>query len=257
MASVKVTSIGHASFRFISEKGTVIYFDPWFNGNPACRMKLGQVKKADIVIATHGHYDHVGDSFDLCKQTKARFVGNFEMCIVAEAHGLKIGRRATAMNPGGTLKIKDVTLTMTPVFHSASMSPHLSKGDSPDNGYFHSGGGACGFVLAFDNGVTIYNSSDTCLFSDMQLIGQMHGPQIAILPVGGVYTMGVREAARAASFIRPEIVLPCHYGKEVGQAADITRLRREVQFLAANTDVVALHSGQSLTYYNSRYRIDR
>ena len=257
MASVKVTLIGHASFRFTSEKGTTIYFDPWFNGNPTTRMKVGQVKKADLVIATHGHYDHVGDSFELCKRTRAKFVGNYEMCLVADAHGLKLGSRAIAMNPGGTLKFKDVTLTMTPVFHSMSMSPFLSKGEAPENGYFHPDGGACGFVLAFDNGITIYDSSDTCLFSDMQLIGQMHGPQIAIMPVGGLYTMGVREAARAASYIRPDVAIPCHYGKAVGQPADINELKRETKFLTANTEVVPLRPGQTLTYNAASYKTTR
>jgi len=257
MASLKVTLIGHASFRFISEKGTTIYFDPWLDDNPTTRTKLSQVRKADIVVVTHGHMDHVGDALALCQKTGAKFVGSYEMTLVAESQGLKPARQIVGINPGGSAKIKDVTLTMTPAHHSTSMSPTLARGAAPENGYFHADGGVGGFVLAFDNGITVYNSSDTCLFSDMQLISQMHGPQIAILPVGGVYTMGVREAARAASFIRPEVLIPCHYGNVVGQPADINQLKREVQFLSANTEVAAVKPGQTLTYQRSSYRVGR
>ena len=112
-----------------------------------------------------------------------------------------------------------------------------------------------GFVLSFDDGVTIYDSADTCLFSDMQLIGQMHGPQVAILPVGGMFTMGVREAARAASLIRPDVVIPCHYGEIMGQPADIEELRRGVEFLSAGTKVAELAVGQTLSYTPSSFRV--
>ena len=123
MATVKVTFLGHASFRFESERGTVIYFDAWLDDNPTARMKVGQVRRADIVIATHGHNDHIGDSFEICKRTGAKFVGNYEMCLTAEAHGLKMGTRALSMNPGGTVKVKDVEITMTQAMRDTSTSP--------------------------------------------------------------------------------------------------------------------------------------
>ncbi len=248
MSTVKITHLGHASFRFESQKGTTIYFDPWLDENPTAKMKVSQVRKADVVVATHGHGDHVGNSFDICKRTRAKFIGSYEMCQVAEAHGLKMGGRAQPLNPGGSLKIKDATFTMTQAHHSMSMAPDLAYGPPPPGHYFHPDGAVAGFVIAFDNGITIYDSSDTCLFSDMQLIGQMHGPQIAILPVGGKYTMGIREAARAASLIRPDIVIPCHYGEQLGQPADIAALREGVKFLSSNTQVVALKPGQTLRY---------
>ena len=255
MASAKITFLGHASFRFESEKGTVVFFDTWLDENPTARLKVSQVRKADIVIASHGHNDHVGDSFAICKRTRARFVGNYEMCLVAEAHGLKLGSRAVPLNPGGSTKIKDVTITMTQAHHSLSMSPSLVKGAPADGDYFRPDGAVGGFVLAFDNGVTIYDAADTCLFSDMQLIGQMYGPQIAILPAGGKYTMGVREAARAASLIRPDIVIPCHYGDIMGQPADMAELRKGVEFLAAGTRLAPLKVGQTLTFTASQHKI--
>ena len=135
------------------------------------------------------------------------------------------------------------------------MSPNLSKGAAPENGYFHPDGGVCGIVLQFANGITVYDTSDTSLFSDMQLISQMYGPQIAVLPVGGKFTMGVCEGARAASFIRPDIVIPNHYGEPQGQPADIEALKDAVALLSPNTDVVALGPNGAVTYETSSYTI--
>ena len=110
---------------------------------------------------------------------------------------------------GGLIELEGVRITLVQAFHnSGSLSPNLVLGSVPEGHYFYPGGGSCGVVLSFNNGITVYNTSDTNVFSDMQLIGQMYGPQIAIMPVGGKFTMGVREAAHAASFIRPNICYP-------------------------------------------------
>ena len=255
MASVKITFIGHASFRFESEKSTT-YFDAWFDDNPTAKMKLSQVRKADIVIASHGHRDHIGDSYALCKKTRAKFVGNYELCAVAEqVHGLKMGSRSLSMNPGGTVKVKDASITMVQGHHSQSLSDHVIGADLPPGLLFHPDSAVNGFCIAYDNGITIYDTADTCLFSDMQLIGQMYGPQIMVMPVGGQYTMGVREAARAASLVRPDVVIPCHYGPVMGQPADIKELKRAVKFLSPNTEVVEMKVGQTLTYAASSHKV--
>lgn len=256
MAFVKITFIGHASFRFESERGSVTYFDAWLDNNPTAKLKLSQVKKADIVIATHGHGDHIGDSYEICKKTKAKFISNYELCAVGEeVHRLKIGSHSLPMNPGGTLKVKDALITMVQGHHSQSLSTHVTGADLPSGLLFHPDSAVNGFCIAYDNGITIYDTSDTCLFSDMQLIGQMYGPQVTIMPVGGLYTMGIREAARAASLIRPDVVIPCHYGAIVRQPADIGELQKAVKFLSPNTDVVEMKPGQTLTYTSSRYRV--
>ncbi len=257
MAHVKITYIGHASFRFESQKGTTVYFDAWLDDNPLSKIKLAQVKKADIVVASHGHNDHIGDSFALCKKTRAKFVGNYELCLAAQAHGLKLGSRALPLNPGGTTKVKDVKLTMVQAFHSLSLSPRVLPGKQEQGAVFHADGTVGGYVMDFDNGISIYDTSDTCLFSDMQLIGQMYCPQVAIMPVGGKFTMGVREAARAASYIRPDIVIPCHYSEMMGQPADIEELKAQVKFLSPHTEVIPLQPGQSITYTASSYKVGK
>jgi L-ascorbate metabolism protein UlaG (beta-lactamase superfamily) len=261
MASVKITHIGHASFKLESEQGTTIYFDPWLASNstwanPTTDLTLADIDKADIVIATHGHIDHVGDSYEICKKTGALFVGSFELHLVGEKNcGFVWGETSFPLNPGGTTKIKDCTITMTQAHHSLSMSPGVVK-EQHEAAAFHPDGAVSGYVMAFDNGVTVYDSSDTCLFSDMQLIGQMYTPQVAILPVGGLFTMGIREAARAASYIRPDVVIPCHYGDKTGQPCDINELSKYTTFLAPNTKVVEVPDGKSLTYTASSYAVE-
>ena len=136
------------------------------------------------------------------------------------------------------------------------MSTNLSLGGTPDDLYFRPDGAVCGMVIRFPNGVTVYNTSDTSLFSDMQLISQMFGPQIAILPVGGKYTMDIRAGARAASLIRPDVVIPCHYGEATGQPADIDAFAQAVDFQALGTKVAALQSGQTLVYTKSDFTVE-
>ena len=255
MASLKITHIGHASYRFESEAGTVIYLDPWIEGNPSANMALADIDRADAVVVTHGHMDHLGDSIAICKATGAMFLGSYELQLLAEANGLTMAANASMpVGIGGTQRIKDVAITATQTHHSTSMS--MPETPTHPNGIvFHPDGGVSGMILAFDNGITVYYSSDTGVFSDMQLISQMYGPQIAILPTGGVYTMGLREAARAVGFIRPEILIPCHYGEQVGQPCDIDALTAAVAVLAPATDVVTLEANATLTYTTSSYEI--
>ena len=255
MASIKITLLGHASIKLEPSTGEVFYFDPWLDQNPTCALSVADVDRADVVIASHGHNDHIGDSFAICKKTGAAFLGNYELCLVAQKHGLELGKNALPINPGGTVRVNGARITATQAFHSLSMSDNQVLGKTPDNMYFRPDGTVCGMVIAFDNGITVYNTSDTTVFGDMALIGQMYGPHIAILPVGGKFTMGVREAARAASFIRPDLVIPDHYGDALGQPADIKALSEAVAFLSPNTQVVKLDPGQSVTYTASSYAL--
>ena len=257
MASIKITLLGHASFRLEPDTGEVLFFDPWLDENPTCALKVQDVDRADVVIATHGHNDHIGDSFAICRKTGAKFIGHVELCMTAEKNGLEMESQALPFNPGGTVAVEGVRVTATQAIHSLSMSPNQSLGDAPEDAYFRPDGAVCGMVMAFSNGITVYDSADTTVFSDMQLIAQIYGPQVAILPVGGKYTMGIREAARAASLIRPDVVIPCHYGEALGQPADIDAFSEAVSFLSPNTRVAGIEPGESVTYRASTFEIGR
>ena len=254
MARITITYIGHASFRFESERGAVSYLDPWLDDNPTTDLTRGGVDRADVVLVTHGHGDHIGDSYEICKRTGAKFVGDYELCQVAAAAGVP-ETALRGLNPGGSVTVADVRITMTQAHHSHSLAAHVLPRPLPEGVLYHSAGATAGFVMAYDNGVTVYGAGDTCLFGDMQLIGQMYGPQVAILPVGGKYTMGVREGARAASLIRADVVIPCHYGPELGQPADIDELTRQVAILSPGAAVAPLQPGQSLVYTASSYQV--
>lgn len=256
MSSIRITLLGHASFRMECDNGQIVYFDPWLDGNPTCDVSLADVDRADVVIATHGHNDHIADAFKLCEKTGASFVGNYELCQTAAKNGLTVGENAVPLNPGGTAEVKGLQVTAVQAFHSLSMSTNLSLGGVPDDLYFRPDGAVCGMVIRFPNGLTVYDTSDTSLFSDLQLISQMYGPQVAILPVGGKYTMGIREGARAASLIRPDVVIPCHYGEATGQPADIDAFTQGVEFQAAGTKVAALQPGQTLVYTKSEFQVE-
>jgi len=239
MARISITWLGHASFLFMGEGGDRIYFDPWISGNPKCPITLDEVTAADVVVCSHGHSDHLGQSVEICRKTGAILIGSPEVCNFAHRFGVENNRQSRPMNIGGTVRVHDCAYTMVQATHSTSMAGPRYAAEriaEPD-------GAVCGFFLQWDNGIVVYDAADTGVFGDMALFSQMYGPQIAILPVGGKYTMGVREAARAASLIRPEVVIPCHYDTFPDQAADIGELARQVADLSPQTRVAALEYG--------------
>ncbi|MBM3235115.1 metal-dependent hydrolase [Candidatus Poribacteria bacterium] len=254
MEKVTITWLGHASFLFETDAGEKIYIDPWIEGNPACSLTLDDIVTADIVCVTHGHVDHLGDSIGIVQKTGAMLIGTPEIGYFAHRNGIEYGKGSCPMNAGGSAKFGTVTITMTQAVHTTSIAGtewKVDKTAEPD-------GGAVGYVLTFDGGEptprplprgeVIYAAGDTGIFGDMALIGQLYRPQIAILPVGGKFTMGVREAAWAASLMRPEIVIPCHYNTFPNQMADISELERQIEILAPPTRVVELKPGGKFEY---------
>lgn len=156
----------------------------------------------DIVAVTHGHHDHLGEVVALGKTV----VAISEIARYLQARGVP----AEGMNLGGTITVGGVSFTMTPAVHSAGIDS--AAGNLP-------GGAAAGYVIRMD-GVSVYHAGDTALFSDMKLIGELYHPDIALLPIGGRYTMGTREAMMAANFIGAKTVIPIHYNTWDRIAAD-------------------------------------
>lgn len=185
---VKVQWFGHASFR-LDIGGKTVLVDPFITENPLSPVKsIDELGKVDVIVITHDHPDHFGDSVEIAKKFNSKIVAIFETASKTRVEGAP---ECIGMNIGGTVKIDDLSITLTPAFHSMSSNP--------------SG------VVASDGKMAIYHAGDTSLFSDMKFIRKLYKPTIALLPIGGFYTMGPREAAIATSLIKPKIVIPMHY----------------------------------------------
>ncbi len=184
----KIRWLGHSGFE-IELLNKTLLIDAWLTGNPLAAMKVSDIKKADIVCVTHDHGDHLGDAVKICKRTGATFVGIYELGVYAEENGVK---DVVGINIGGTVEVKGISITMVQAFHSSTR------------------GAPTGFVLKAE-GKTIYHAGDTGLFGDMRLIGEIHRPDVALIPIGDYYTMGPREATEAVKLIKPAVVIPMHY----------------------------------------------
>jgi len=178
--------LGHAGFIVEGSKRVVI--DPFLTGNPSAALSADEIKDADYVIVTHGHGDHLGDAYQICKNTGATLVSIHEIAVDAESNGLK----AEGMNRGGSIKLDGLIVHMTDAKHSSDL------------------GHECGVVIEMD-GKKVYHAGDTGLFMDMKLIGEFLKPDIAILPIGDRYTMGIESAVRAVEYIGAGKVIPMHY----------------------------------------------
>src|ERR687884_728521 len=198
MADVPVTWLGHASFRFDSPGGKRVYVDPWLS-NPKCPDGEKEPERIDVIAITHGHSDHVGETVELTKRFSPEVVALVELKGWLDKQGAPVGE-TPGPNKGGTVEAAGTKFTLVNAFHSSA---------SDDGDYL---GEAAGLVLTFENGTTIYFAGDTCVFGDMQLIGRIYSPDVAVLPIGGHYTMDPREAAVALELLGTKRCVPCHYG---------------------------------------------
>jgi L-ascorbate metabolism protein UlaG (beta-lactamase superfamily) len=230
MADTTLTWLGHAAFRIDTAGGKRIYVDPFLNGNPKCPDGEQEPERADIVAVTHGHGDHVGDTIAIAGKHGATIVCQVELGGWFGKQGADEGK-IVAFNKGGTADVGGVKFTLTNAFHSSS---------TPDGTY---AGESCGLVIETENGTKLYFAGDTCVFGDMQLIGRIYEPDIAILPIGDFYTMGPREAAVALELIGVKRCVPSHWGTFPG----LTGTPDELAKLAPDAQIERLDPGDSVT----------
>ena len=229
MADTQVTWLGHAAFRIDSPGGKRIYIDPFLD-NPKCPYGEKQPESCDLIALTHGHDDHVGSTVELAKRFGCPVIAQIELRTFLESEGVE-GDITQAPNKGGTAEAEGIKVTLTDANHSSSWS---------DGRYL---GEPCGLVLEVENGTKLYLAGDTNVFMDMQLIGRIYEPDVAVLPIGDHFTMGPKEAAVALELLAVDKCIPCHYG-----TFPILRgTPDELRALAPNVDVIAPEPGETVT----------
>ena len=199
MADGSLTWLGHASFRLDTPGGKRVYVDPFLSGNPKCPEGELSPERVDIIAITHGHGDHVGDTVQLAKKFGPQIVCIVELKGWLGKQGAPVGE-LPGINKGGSQEVDGIRFTLTNAFHSSS---------SDDGAYL---GEPAGIVIRLENGFTIYFAGDTCVFGDMQLIGRIYEPDLAVLPIGDWFTMSPKEAAVALELLGVRRCVPCHYG---------------------------------------------
>jgi L-ascorbate metabolism protein UlaG (beta-lactamase superfamily) len=200
LKGTRVTWLGHATVLIQTPKGTNILIDPFIEQNPKYPKSFILPDKIHFILLTHGHGDHISDAAPVAKKHNSTVVAIYELAAFIGEQGVK---QTIGMNLGGTAMLEEVAATMVEAKHSAGAQ------DKQGTRY---AGVAAGFVLTISDGPVLYHAGDTAVFSDMKLIKDLYHPDVAMLPIGGFYTMGPKEAALAAQFISPKIVLPIHFG---------------------------------------------
>jgi L-ascorbate metabolism protein UlaG (beta-lactamase superfamily) len=198
--TLSITWYGHGTFGFVTPGGTRIMIDPWLTDNPSCPPDHKRIDACDLMLLTHGHPDHVGDAVAVARATSPQIVAPNELGHWLALKGL---HRISRMNIGGSQTLRGIRITMVYAVHSSSIM---------EEGRLVYLGPATGYVLKLENGLTVYFAGDTALFGDMRLIGEIHRPDVAFLPIGDHFTMGPEDAARACGLLGVRQVVPMHYG---------------------------------------------
>jgi L-ascorbate metabolism protein UlaG (beta-lactamase superfamily) len=219
--------LGHSCVTLTDGRQHII-IDPFITGNPKSPVKAQDIM-VDYVLVTHGHGDHLGDAIDIAMRNNATIIGNFELIQYCARKGAKVH----SMHIGGSFPFEFGRVKLTIAHHGGGAGEHADIYTGPP----------VGFLIQMD-GKTVYHSGDTGLFYDMRLIGEMNAIDLAFLPIGDNFTMGIVDAAKAVELLRPKTVVPFHYDTFPLIEAKPEEFARRV----AGTKVVILKPGETLTF---------
>jgi L-ascorbate metabolism protein UlaG (beta-lactamase superfamily) len=243
-----LTWYGHAAFKLTTPSGKVILFDPWIS-NPSNKdgaKDVAALDKVDLILISHGHFDHVGDAVAIAKKTGAKLVATFDLGNMLVRWGgypaAQFGMD-TGGNFGGDLSLFDgeVTISFVPAMHSSSVTSDVGTPKEEA----HYGGAPGGFVVAVKGGPTLYHTGDTDVFDDMALIGKMHKISFMLACIGGHFTMGPERAAEAARLVNPGAIVPMHYGTFPALAGTPEALGKALKAAHVKAPVKTLKIGEA------------
>jgi L-ascorbate metabolism protein UlaG (beta-lactamase superfamily) len=230
-----LTWIGHNSFKLVTRGARTVLMDPWVEGNPAATKEQKSFDKIDVMTISHGHGDHMADAVTLGRKFKPTVVCNYEIHLYLNRKGVAT---TSPMNKGGTQEVAGLKFTMVHAIHSSGIE---------DGGQVIYGGEPCGFVITLEDGTRIYHAGDTAVHSDMALIRELYAPEIALLPIGDLYTMSPREAAVAARLLQPKYIVPAHFGTFPALTGTPEALREELKKQKVDAELVVLRPGETLS----------
>ncbi|MFH1775124.1 MAG: metal-dependent hydrolase [Chloroflexota bacterium] len=218
--------LGHAGFLISSPGAKTIVIDPWLTDNPLSPIKPADITAADMVLVTHDHFDHIADAGDIAKKTGATLVAVPETVNKLSQDFEIAGDKIALMNIGGSVSLAGITITMTQAFHSSAT------------------GVPCGYIIELEDGTTIYHAGDTGIFDSMGLLGELYQLDLALLPIGSVFTMDPHQAVKALTLLKPVKVIPMHYKTfpVLEQSAD--RFVELAKKAAPGVEVIVLEPGQ-------------
>jgi L-ascorbate metabolism protein UlaG (beta-lactamase superfamily) len=193
---------------------------------------VAQVGNVDLILVTHGHGDHLGETVPLAKKTGAPVVAIHELSVILANQGAP---QVIGMNKGGTVPFHGLQVTMTQAVHSSAVE---------EGGKLIAAGDPGGFVIRFANGFTAYHAGDTAVFKDMELIRELYHPELALLPIGSHYVMNPQEAALACRLLQPKWVIPMHYGTFPVLTGTPEELRNLIK--GEGIEVIALKPGETV-----------
>ena len=197
---VKFTWIGHGTWKVRSARGKEILIDPWVMNNPVAPEHLKKIDRCDLMLITHGHFDHIHDAVEIARQTGCTVHAIYETAAWVGSKGIE---KIDGGNLGGTHEFDGIKVTLVHAEHSCGIT---------DGDQIVYGGMACGLVIEFENGFTVYFAGDTDVFGDMRLIAELHDFDVAFLPIGDYYTMSPKRAAKAVELLGVKTVVPMHFG---------------------------------------------
>ncbi|RLI82178.1 metal-dependent hydrolase [Archaeoglobales archaeon] len=225
---MKITWFGHAAF--LLEGSKKILIDPFLTGNPDAPVKPEEIE-ADVIVVTHGHGDHLGDAVEIAKKNDVPVLCIHELSRYLSRKGVE----SVGLNIGGTAKFRGVSVTLVYALHSADVEE--------DDGLI-STGQAAGVIVELD-GVRVYHTGDTDVFLDMQLIAELHKPDVMLVPIGDWYTMGIKGAVKALELVKPRYAIPMHYNTFPVIKQDPENFKKAAEGAGLDTEVVILNPGES------------